>query len=92
MPTVNNTNTNITIQKVNENDILAPPIANVFVIKIITCNLIKINANVICYIDNLLYYLKNRKFVGTALRFPSDGLLITLPLKINEEDPPPSKL
>lgn len=54
MPTINNTNTIVTIQKVNENDILAPPLANVFVIKIIPCKSIKINANVICCIDILL--------------------------------------
>lgn len=54
MPAINNTKTSVTIQKVNENDILAPPIANVFVIKIITCNSIKINANVICYIDEYI--------------------------------------
>lgn len=92
MPTKNNTNTSVTIQKVNENDILAPPLANVFVIKIITCNFIKINANVICRIDNIIYYLKKRKFVGTGLSFPSEGLLITFPLKMSDVDPPPSRL
>lgn len=39
MPTINNTNTRVTIQKVNENDMLAPPSSTVFVIMSITCNL-----------------------------------------------------
>ncbi len=37
-------------------------------------------------------HLKNKKFVGSGLKRPSDGLLITLPSTTREEEPPPSRL
>lgn len=82
----------MTIQKVRENDMLDTSIKDCSSYIDYNPPHAEIKSEKVRFSIDTDFYLKNRKLVGTCRRFPSDGSLITLPLKMRDEEPPPSRL